>query len=400
MGLVIRPINLAEDNLEQVSHLLIRNGLNATKYAITPAAWRFQYIENPNRKSWVSILIDEELRSILGHIGLLPLPLIQNSQQFLAGGISNGVIDCTVRNKLMQHNNVKSFPIVPLIDKCCKNAFENEVKLIFAFSSIHSLIWKNLHFKLLDIQVDESWHLNFLDAYKTLVSKLKFVIENRWLSYLIKSYAFFLALCSQVVKHVSLAKAVKSLINNKVQVVQFEYFDNSFEPLFKEFVCDHPNVIMYERSIAYLNWRYESASCLKYKFTYMGELIGYCVLRKDSLPGSNVHQMEDFMILKSRIDNVSPILAYLLTKENLSFKMQHFLSCNYSFMLFNEFRNHSDTVEVNPLRSLFCGEKKKISNPFYYKLNDDIMSQETQNSFSDSKNWLIEPLFFTPVFHK
>ena len=400
MGLIIRPIKIAEDDLEQVSQLLMRNGLNAEKYATTIAAWKYQYLENPKMKYWVSIMVDDEVKCIYGHIGLIPLPLIQNSNLFLAGAISNGAIDYSVRNKLLPHNKKKSFPIVPLIDECCNNAFADHVELIFAFSSIHPSIWKSLNFNTLHIEVDESWYLKFGVAYKLLNSRLRIAIKNKWLSYMIIPYAFLRALSMNFFKRIELTNTTNVLKKENIEVIHFSYFDISFDPLFIEFSCEHPNVIMYQRSTLSLNWRYLKTECIKYKFIRQGKLIGYCVLREDNLSNLDIYQIEDFMILSMYLNTVPQILNHLLKSEKVSFNMKHYLSCDYSIMLLKAFKKYGYSIELNPFLKIFGKSKKRMHSPIYYKTNNNILDCQTLISLDTQKNWLIEPLFFTPLYQK
>jgi hypothetical protein len=291
-------------------------------------------------------LIDEETQAIHGHMGLVPLPLTLNSKQFLAGSISNGVVDHSVRNRLLPHNNAKSFPIVPLINECCNMSFADDAEIVFAFSSIHPLIWKAIAFEKLKVEFEETWHLDFGKTYLIVGSKLQMAIKNTLLRYPTPMFTFLFSFGVMIRKFIQKIVVTGAFKKDKVEIEKFQYFDNSLDVLFEQFTREYPTVTMYQRRSSSLNWRYSKAEHIKYKFTQNGKLVGYCVLCRDRSNNSLIYNVEDFLILKSFFGSVSGILIYLHCNEKLLFRMQHFLTCDYSYQLYGEFRKFGHSLEL------------------------------------------------------
>lgn len=381
-NLVTRDLNLS-DNIEHILLLCKENNMQSDNYATTKQVWDFQYRKNPIHKSWNAVIASNDL--ILGHIGLYPLPIKAFSQTLLGGAISNGVLSKTIRNKMLPYKGRKTFAVIPLIESCCKTAFDDDVNLIFVYSSIHSMIWKALKFTPIETNVKITFHSGIRDLYRTYKGLL---YKSGKLSHkgIVVGYSTFLTFMHIISKLSN--KILFSVKKNFITINGFETFDSELDVFFTKFHKKNVELITYQRKTDYLNWKFTQNKFKKFKIHYQSELVGYIVF--ESNDDDNNLKVIDFLILNEHINLINDVFDYLVNVKKMSFYFPHYLSCKYANNIFDNSRKNSVFLNLNPFR-------KKISTktkvPLYYKINS------SKNTYDfESQPWFITPVFFTPSY--
>jgi hypothetical protein len=401
MDLIIRSLD-SKDNKEEIFELFKKNNLIESKYATNIDIWNFQYNDNPLEKSWNSVLVNKDDGSILGHIGLIPQVIRAFSSDWGSASISNGAISSSVRNKLLPFNKSKVFAIIPLIDNCVKQAFNDKVDISFVYSSIHPMIWRTLKYSEIKVEQKTTIHSNIRHIYNAYYS---FFVEK----YKISSIRHLAVLYSLILIGISLVKNIPSKIFNisnllksrKLIVNEVDKFNSEFNIFFDCFYNDNSELITYKRNIDFLNWRFTGDHFQKYTFRVKNKIIGYIILEKnkDNLKGLNCKVL-DFIVLDEYLHYTSLIFKRLNRVKKIQITFPHYLSCNYSNKLFKQCFKHGYNFTPNPLRGFKIKNKKPpVSSCLFYKINSiSSLSTDQKDSFN-LNNWFITPIFFTPTYN-
>jgi len=387
----IRPLE-GSDDLAQIFELCKKNDMTTENYATNIEIWNFQYNKNPIKKSWNSIVTENE--NILGHIGLYPLPLRGAKKKFLAGSISNGVLSKSIRNKLLPFKGKKTFSIIPLIDNCASTAFQEGADIVFAHSTIHSMIWKTLKYRKMDVTCKTTYHSGvkglFLAYYSSLCKKRKIFSGSLGVIY-------SAMLTSKSILPILINRGVHFLTRNiksDISIASFETFGVEFENLFNEFFDGNQDLVTYDRSIKYLNWKFSQSQFKKIMVTSHGKIIGYLVLQK--IDGSDNFKVIDYVILNEFIKKSAFIFNFLSYIEGINISFTHFLSCGYSNLIYEALNKQGVELNLRPLSKLLKNQKETKA-PIYYKSND-VGSNPVPSL--DQYLWFISPIFFTPSYFK
>jgi len=387
--LYIKPLSKSDD-IRNVFELCKENKMVTSNYATSEQVWDFQYNNNPIKKSWNAVITNNDV--IFGHIGLYPLPISIKSEKLLGGSISNGVLSKSVRNKMLPYKDKKTFAVIPLIDTCCNTAFDDDVDLIFVYSTIHPVIWKSLKFTAIDVESKTTFHSGiknlYLAYYDLLLIKKKAVLTGL----LGKFCAATLTGLDTVPK--LLNRTLFSFRNERAKsstITQFERFDDKIDDFFNEFHERNPNLITYQRNKDYLNWKFSQSRFLKFKFYFENAIIGYIVL--ESHNENTTCKVVDFLILNEYMDLTKVLLEQLVHVEKISFTFPHYLSCEYATSIWKESCAHGVHLSL----SKFFRKKISSSTPLYYKFNGRHKSNGSSINF-EILPWFITPIFFTPTF--
>lgn len=401
MDLVIRPL-AKEDNKEEIFDILKSNNLTASKYAVNYDIWNFQYNNNPFKKSWNSVLVNKDDNTILGHMGLIPQVIRAFASNLLSASVSNGAISSSVRNKLLPYNNSKTFAIIPLIDCCVKESFNDNVDISFVYSSIHPMIWRTLKYN--EIKVEQKTTIHSTIGYLFTEYHTFFLEKNKTgsIRYFAGLYSTILILMHSVINIFGQIRSILKLLKKrKLRVDKVSEFNSEFNVFMDEFYENNPKIITYKRDVDFLNWRFTSNNFKKYIFRLDNKTVGYIILEQNGTNKlENNYKVVDFVVLDKYLSYSSMMLKRLRKTEKLSIIFTHYLSCNYSYKLYNECLNQGYRFSPNPFR-LFSFNDKKYFTPscMYFKLNNlSDLSEEQKISFS-SNNWFLSPIFFTPSYH-
>ena len=394
MDLSIRSLK-EDDNIKKIFELCKQNNLITPNYATNIDVWNFQYVNNPIKRSWNAILINN------ADIGLIPLPMKVFSSDLLAGSISNGVISASVRNKLLPFNKSKTFAITPLIDECNQAAFNEGVDLIFVHSSIHSMIWRTLKYNKIQVDLELTYHSGlkylFVGYYKQFNKKYR----NRSLNALAKPYSLFLCglnFMASFIKKIVIFADLMDIKNKEIEKVSV--FNCEFNDLFQTFYDDNPNIITYKRDIDYLNWRFNNNQYLKYSFRVDDALAGYIILNKDESDlTTNSYTVVDCVILDEYLNYTSVFFRQLTKVKCLSIKFTHYLSCDYSRKLHKACLRQGYAFTINPFRCFLPGKKNQQEQHLYYKVSSSANLNDKQKEEFQNNNWFLTPIFFCPMYY-
>ncbi len=394
MDLSIRDL-APEDNISEIVTLCKENNLLSANYATSESAWNFQYRNNPIKKSWNAVIHDEDSNLIMGHVGLIPLPVFSFPNRYLAGSISNGVVSPLARNRLVPFNKYKTFPIISLINRCCENAFRSNVDFIFAFSSIHQMIWKALKFTNIEFSVRMTLHSTTTELFKAYK-------QNIWAgpSGIIVKVFKSIFLCSTLMLHKlgSVRCFIKYAANKRgISISNADGFDGEFCEVISTFNKDNTDIITYDRQIVFLNWRFSNRQFIKVKIYKNDTIIGYAVLEKnDAEENREMCTMVDFVVLNEYIMEIPHILYLIRSKNRISFKFQHYLSCDYSQEIYNECKKSGHAFGYSAFRERNSNVKRHV--PFYFRVNP--YSQSNLGKDLKEKKWFITPICFAARFHR
>ena len=404
MDLTIRFLG-KEDHLEQIFDLFRTNSLLGPNYASTRGVWQFQYEKNPRSKSWSTIYINQENNAILGHFGLLPFPLTIRSQRRTGAYVSSCVTAKESRKAFSPFSQTKkTFPVVSLIEQCCRAAFADSADLVFCFSIIPFSFWKMFKFHNLSLETRTVWFLSPRELYGQYVQELKSRIKNGWRKIFIKSYALSLTLLQGAWK--TARKIRHSLCVNdgaKIDLEEFHEFDQSLGDLWAKFVCDNPDLITYDREIPYLNWRFNNSSYSRYKFFIKGRLIGYCIILKhETKSRAPLHEIYEFIVLNAYLKYIPVLLTKMAAKQNAKIEFKHFLSCPYSRKMFRESARYGYQLFLRIPEVVRNKPRKAIMQPsFNFRMNrESPFIQRHEEYLKNTENWFINPLFFVPRYYE
>lgn len=391
-----------QDNVDPLFHLFKKNNLIGPNYAHLRNIWNFLYLDNPEKKNWNALIIDEKNDEIRGCFGLIPFFFRIHSEVFRAGHISGLVTDEEIRRIRLPYNNSRAFAAFPLIEEGCQNAFKEGVPLIFVFSVIPFSFWELLHFHNLSVEMKTTWHVDFNELYQQYIHEFLARIRTGWQRLFIKPYSLFITMLQIFLKKY---KIYFLGINTKkyleINIEAFKDFDESFKPLFSSFYSENPGLITYDRDLRYLNWRFNNDQYWRFKFLINGLFIGYCIiLKKEQEEVNGFGEMYEFIVLKEHMRRLPQILA-LLSQRGLKFKFTHYLSCHYSKELFKECSQAGYQILFTILEIIRARAKKIVrQSSFYFRLNPNspLMRQYAEN-LKDERNWFINPLFFGPRYY-
>ena len=402
MKLIIRPLK-REDNKEEIFELCKQNDLKSAVYATNYDVWNFQYVNNPLKKSWNSVLVNKEDNAIYGHMGLVPQIIKLGSFDLLAGTLGNGVINASLRNKLLPFKKSKTFAITPLIDRCVNDSFNDNVDLCLVNSIIHPLIWRTLKFRTTNIEQKSTFHSSLRGLFKAYLELFRNIYKTSFIRFFALPYSIFLIIIQLITKIISKFSSVSNEIKTENLVFsRISQFTEDFNHFFNEFYDANPELITYKRDLNFLNWRFKSNHFLIYSLKVKNKLIGYIILKKqDDCKNDNNHIVLDCIILNDYLSYTSYIFKRLSKVENLRISFLHYLSCSYTHRLFKQCLKQGVLFTLNPLRILGIDKKKgHITSTLYYKINDKSkIAEEQKESFNQTNNWFITPILFHPSYY-
>jgi len=401
MDLLIRSLR-KNDNIENIFELCKQNNLIAPFYATNIDIWNFQYINNPMKKSWNSILINKEDSRIYGHIGLVPTPMKIFSVDCLAGFISNGVIAKSARNKLLPFNKIKTFAITPLIDCCSHIAFDDGVDFIFAYSTIHPMIWRSLKYNEIHVDLNKTYHSSIKCLYMDYCNNFNQKYKTRPLVLLVKPYSLFLTSLNVISNLVISLVTFMDLIKFKIKKTKkITCFDSEFDNFFTKFYQSNPDIITYKRDASFLSWRFNNNCFLKFCFEIDGVLAGYIILEKmDGGLTSNSYSVLDCIVLDEYLSYTPSLFRTLNKSEKINIIFDHYLSCDYSHKLYKKCLRQGYVFSVNPFRKFMSVKKKyEVPNNLYYKVGNDADLTEAEKNKFTKNSWFITPIIFCPKYY-
>ena len=388
MKLAVRPLE-NKDNIEAICAIFQEKEMLTTNYANSRDIWDFQYVNNPEKRSWSTLIYDQEDNQILGHFGVIPFPVRMGTKIIEGGCVSGLAISKKAEGKSITQNGKPVFAVYSLIEQCCKKVFEDKIDLIFNYSRIAPAFWKGLQFKQLSFVRVETWHLLPSDLYKQYVGELQQRV-NGYLKIFIRPYAFALTVVQQILK---CTRGVnQSLGLSHVAVTEFKEFDRDIEQVVEAFDRENQDVTTFDRRTDFLNWRFHSNAFSKFKFIADGRLIGYCILF-----GSDMY---DFIILKSYFFRIPEILNAVAVRS--TFRFRHYLSCAYSRRVFVESAKQGYQMFFTFGEIIRNKFNKEVREPaFYYKTNTlSPLAGEIEQKLNMEEGWLINPLFYGPRYFK
>lgn len=382
------------DEISDIFEICKENKMLSSYYATSNEAWDFLYRNNPNKKSWNTILTDD--KKIFGHSGIHPFSLKVFSNKVFSGGLSNVVISKLVRKKMLPYKNKNTFPVIPLMDSCCQAAFRDNVQLIFAYTSIHPMIMKSLNFKTINLKKEITIHANLTNLYKFYFEQSYARYGKKKLRVFVRWDALLLMMINIIPKFYQKIIWRMERLNGRMKIVKFDDFDFNFSELFAKFNTRNDKIITFDRSVEYLNWRFKGNNFLKYKIIFKEQLVGYLLLEKIESDKVEKYSVIDYIILNEYLKSTNAIFNYLIFDKKITIIYEHYISCDYVKKIFKMLLKH--TVDLKSLLNF----KKNIGNiqPFFYRINDvESLSVESLDMLEKS-TWHISPIFFTPTYNK
>lgn len=391
MDLFIRSLN-EHDDIKQIFELCKKNNLNTPYYTTNINSWNFQYKNNPLHKSWNSVLINSKNNNIHGHIGLSPQLIRAFNKDWTVGLINNGVISTASRNKLISFNNKKTFAITPLIDNCVNQSYSDGVDLTIANTTIHPIIWKTLKFSTINIERKTTIHTNIVGLFKQYLILFNKLNKIRLLKILVTPYIIFLILIHYLSKLLVFPPFFKN-----IEIKRITSFHSEFVIFFNDFYNKNHKIITCKRDLNFLNWKFNNDHFKIYEFRVKSKLVGFVILEKSIESLNNLYNVTDCIVLNDYLKYTNSFFQQIKIIENTPINFIHFLSCEYSYLLFNQTLKNGFLFTTNPLRILgFDKKKRHITSTLYFKINS---ASEFKNLFSTNQhNWFITPILFNPGY--
>lgn len=380
----------------QISRLCANFLKVGEEYASTPSKWVYLYRDNPERSSFSSILVHTKINEILGHFGLFPLPLRVGNLVLKGAAVSNAVVAPEARSEKISFNGIPTFPILSLIDQCCSAALGKGIDAIIAFSSIPSMMWRVAGFETREIECGETIHLPFRNMIAFYAGNF---YENRWPSnWRAWGYGVILSVFLKLGKIIR-GPTFRSSDGLKYVVEEVEIFDAAFDSFTDEFVEENRELLTYDRSARYFNWRFASPKYRKFLILFENKIVGSCVLlasinEKKSQPSV----LHDFILLQAHIRGVAGILKSLQERTRGGFIFTHYLSSDFSKKIMLE-AVRSGYVRVPGIGTLIKTWRKNKTHSvpieIHYRLRDDFKSKDQIESLLGGQ-FHFNPLFFVP----
>ncbi|MBS1963143.1 MAG: hypothetical protein JST04_13085 [Bdellovibrionales bacterium] len=252
----------------------------------------------------------------MGHFGLFPIPLALGSQDIRGAGVSNAVIDPSVRNQKLPFQGVDTYSILPMIDQSGTAAFQAGIEVVLAFSSIPELIWRIAGFETLSLSFAETWHFSLAGLMRQYFRQFR---RNALYSLpRAAGYAFGMAIMSILSGRRPISTKVPILLRN------VDRFGTEFDELAEQFRLENVQTLTYARTSVAFNWRFASSRYGKFIVERDGKAIGaVVVLRADSRTRGPA-RVHDLFLIERGQDALPGVLEALRREFKNGFVWEHF----------------------------------------------------------------------------